>query len=210
MCKSKWKYQSFRHFFTLSNCGVPSHGRNSCKNRINDEDAGCFYKIHPNRGKILSNNEATKRLQPANDASYQEQTQLCRNDKDRACTAKTWNQLVDSSSTNIDMVDKNHNTQSTTDPFSPKPPGKPTYQERAAGIRKSQSTGANRCYPENFSPITRLKLKPKENEPINHLRYKARVVNEQQPCKIKHDAVRNPGKNPILHFFPTEDGSPTD
>ena len=159
-------------------CGVPSHGRGTCKNRLDDEDAGRFYKIHPNRGKILSNNEATKRFQPANGASYQEHKRLCRNDKDRARTAKTWNQLVNSSNIDCDMVDKNHNTQSTTGPFSPKPPSEPTYQKRPAGIRKSQSTEANRCYPENFSPITRLKLKLKEKEPMNHLRYKARLVND--------------------------------
>ena len=51
-------------------CGVPSHSREKCKLKIQDEAEGRSYNAHPNRGRILSNNQSIKQLQPTKGASY--------------------------------------------------------------------------------------------------------------------------------------------
>ena len=65
-------------------CGIPSHSREKCKQRTQDETEGKFYNAHPNRGNILSKNQSAKNLQPIEGASYRTYKRQSYYEKDRA------------------------------------------------------------------------------------------------------------------------------
>ena len=156
-------------------CGVPSHGRDICRVRITDEDAGRFYNIHPNRGNILSNNEAARRLQPLEGASYQQHKKLCREDKDRARKVKSWNQKIDDPDTNVFALDGNHNTRFTIRRSLSKSSTEPKLKRRAMDAGEPSSTNTSHCYPANYSPMTHLKLKTVAQKPMGHPKFKAQL-----------------------------------
>ena len=70
-------------------CGIPSHPRSKCQIRTQDEEEGRYYTIHPNRGDILSNNQAAKKLQSDDGACYTTFKEHLRYSKDRIQIAKT-------------------------------------------------------------------------------------------------------------------------
>ena len=75
-------------------CGIPSHSREKCRLKMQDEVEGKSYNAHPNRGKILSNNRSTKQLQPAEGASYRMFKKHSYYDKDRARLLKARSQQI--------------------------------------------------------------------------------------------------------------------
>ena len=91
---------------------VPSHSRTNCKLKTQDEREGKHFTVHPNRGQILSNNQAAKRLQPAEGASYKMFKKHSYYDKDRAQRIRVQSQqIVNNSEENIGW-DYNHNPPS--------------------------------------------------------------------------------------------------
>ena len=90
-----------------SYCGIPSHSREKCKQRTRDEAEGKFYTAHPNRGKILSKNQAAKQLQPIEGASYKTYKKQSYYEKDRTQELQSRSRLV---SEENDLWDFNQNT----------------------------------------------------------------------------------------------------
>ena len=86
---------------------------------------------------------------------------------------------MNGSSNNNNDVDGNNNARSTLDPFCSGSPGKSTYHLDNTHTKKPQSTRSNRCYPENFSPIIPLKLKPREEKYTPHPKYKAQLIDQE-------------------------------
>ena len=70
-------------------CGIPSHPRSKCNIRTQDENNGQYHTIHPNRGDILSNNQAAKKLQSDDGACYTTFKEHLRYSKNRIQIAKT-------------------------------------------------------------------------------------------------------------------------
>ena len=70
-------------------CGIPSHPRSRCQIRTQDEEEGRYYTSHPNRGDILSNSQAAKKLQSDDGACYTTFKEHLRYSKDRIQIAKT-------------------------------------------------------------------------------------------------------------------------
>ena len=90
-----------------SYCGIPSHSREKCKQRTQDEANGKFYNAHPNRGKILSKNQSAKQLQPTEGASYRTFKKQSYYEKDRAQTLQSRSRHI---SEENDLWDFNQNT----------------------------------------------------------------------------------------------------
>ena len=92
--------------------GVPSHSQDICKIRTQDKMEGRYYTVHPNRGHILSNNQAAKQLQPAGGASYEIFKIIKRHlryEKDRAQLLKARSQQVIEGNKATTNWDRNHN-----------------------------------------------------------------------------------------------------
>ena len=70
-------------------CGIPSHPRSKCNIKAQDESNGQYHTIHPNRGDILSNNQAAKKLQSDDGACYKTFKEHLRYSKNRIQIAKT-------------------------------------------------------------------------------------------------------------------------
>ena len=125
-----------------SYCGIPSHSREKCKQRTQDETEGKFLNAHPNRVKILSKNQSTKQLQPIEGASYRTYKKQSYYEKDRAQALQSRSREL---SEENDLWDFNQNT-----PFlDNNRPTKDSYITK----NKLQSKGtASKLQPEATTP----------------------------------------------------------
>ena len=90
-------------------CGIPSHSREICRLRLQDKVGGKFYNSHPNQGKILSKNQSTKQLQPAEGASYRTFKKHSYYNKDRARSIQLQSTQVNGQDEDNNGWDYNHN-----------------------------------------------------------------------------------------------------
>ena len=90
-------------------CGIPSHSREICRLRMQDKVEGKFYNAHPNQGKILSKNQSTKQLQPAEGASYHTFKKHSYYNKDRARSIQSQSRQVNDQDEDNNGWDYNHN-----------------------------------------------------------------------------------------------------
>ena len=136
-------------------CGVPSHSRDKCKLKMQDEAEGRSYNIHPNRGKILSNNQATKQLQPAKGVSYKPYKKHSYYDEVWAQLLKTHSQQITNPKEENIGWDYNHNPpfQGNKHLTRPIPGPKAKIQPEAATPRKLAKYRAKWATEENIAEI---------------------------------------------------------
>ena len=91
-------------------CGIPSHSREICRLRQQDEGKGKFYDAHPNQGQILSKKQSIKQLQPAEGTTYKTFKQHSYHNKDRARSIQERSVQVDIQQGDNKGWDFNHNS----------------------------------------------------------------------------------------------------
>ena len=152
-------------------CGIPSHSREKCRLKMQDEVEGKSYNAHPNRGKILSNNRSTKQLQPAEGASYRMFKKHSYYDKDRARLLKARSQQITNPNEENIGWDHNHNPYFQGNEHLTKPiPGlKAEIQPVAATPRKLTKYRAKWATDENIAEIPQDNQRGLSNMPAEIL-----------------------------------------
>ena len=125
--------------------GIPSHSREICKLRMQDEVEGEFYNAHPNRGKILSKNQSTKQLQPAEGASYHKFKKHLYYNKDRVRSIQSQSRQVNDQDGDDDGWDYNHN---------------PSFQNGKNTAKPTQNPKA-KVQPQTATPKELIKYRAK-------------------------------------------------
>ena len=90
-------------------CGIPSHSREICRLRQQNEVEGRFYNTHPNQGQILSKNQSTKQLQPVEGTSYKTFKKHSYYNKNRARSIQSRSIQVNIQQEDNNGWDYNHN-----------------------------------------------------------------------------------------------------
>ena len=174
-------------------CGVPSHSRAICKLKTQDKTEGRHYTVRPNRGQILSNNQAAKQLQPADGASYKMFKKHSYYDKDRAQLLKVCSQQITNQEENIGR-DCNHNphSRSKEHPTKPESNHRVKTQPEAAMPRKLAKYRAKWATEENIADTPQENQTGLANMPVeileqilSYLSFKQRICAQRTNQRIR-------------------------
>ena len=173
-------------------CGIPSHPRNDCTIRKQDEGEGRYYTTHPNRGDILSNNQAAKKLQSNDGACYKTFKEHLRYSKDRVQLVKARSLQTTHRDENWDYNQNKHlynqaHLTNKSQNRNPKRPAETTTPKKPVKHRaKWENETPSTDIPQS-NEVNLMDMPPEVVEKIIHyLPFKQRILIQRTNQRIKN------------------------